>query len=108
VGLIAVYSTFDTDGFRDNTQTQRRQFNSKIAVDPSEDTRFNLVVNRFDMPLAQDPLGLTAAQVATDLTQAGTNAESRRVRKIMRQRQVGASVTKNAPDAMRRMPRWSS
>lgn len=93
VGLIADYSTFDTDGFRDNSQTQRRQFNSKITVDPSEDTRFNLVVNHFDMPLAQDPLGLTAAQVAEDPTQAGTNAESRRVRKITRQTQVGASVT---------------
>lgn len=93
VGLIADYSTFDTDGFRDNSRTERRQFNSKITVDATDDTRLNLVVNHFDMPLAQDPLGLTAEQLAADPTQAGTNAESRRVRKITSQTQVGASLT---------------
>lgn len=92
VGVIADHSTFDTDGFRDNSQTQRRQFNSKINFGPSEQTRVNLVFNHFDMPLAQDPLGLTAEELAADPTQAGRNAEEARVRKITRQSQLGASL----------------
>jgi iron complex outermembrane receptor protein len=93
VGVIADHGRFDTDGFRDNSRTQRRQFNSKISFGPSEQTRVNLVLNHFDMPLAQDPQGLDAVQLATNPTQAGTNATERRVRKITRQTQAGATLT---------------
>ena len=93
VGIVADYSAFDTDGFRANSQTQRRQFNSKISLTPDDHTRLNLIVNHFDMPLAQDPLGLTAAQLALNPRQAGTNAEARRVRKITSQTQVGTSMS---------------
>ncbi len=90
--LVADYCTFDTDGFRDNSRTERRQFNGKLGFNPSQATRVNLVVNHFDMPLAQDPLGLTAAQLAANPAQAGTNAISRAVRKTVLQNQVGTSV----------------
>lgn len=92
VGIVADYSTFDTLGFRDNSQTKRRQFNSKISLATKDDTRWNLVVNYFDMPLAEDPLGLTAEQLATNTRQAGTNAVLNRVRKITSQTQVGGSL----------------
>ena len=91
-GLVADYSTFDTDGFRDNSETERNQFNGKLSFDPFENTRVNVVFNRFDMPLAQDPLGLTEAQMEADPTQAGTNAVARGVRKIVLQNQLGASM----------------
>lgn len=99
-GLVADYSTFDTDGFRDNSRTERQQFNGKLSFGPSEKTRVNVVFNQFDMPLAEDPLGLTAAQLASDPTQAGTNAVARRVRKITSQNQLGASLI-HALDANR-------
>lgn len=92
-GLVADYSTFDTDGFRDNSKTERKQFNGKLSFDTSEKTRVNVVFNQFDMPLAQDPLGLTAAQLAANPRQAGTNATSAQVRKITRQNQLGSSLT---------------
>lgn len=91
-GLVADYSTFDTDGFRDNSQTKRKQFNGKLSFGPSEKTRVNVVFNRFDMPLAEDPAGLTATQLANDPTQAGTSTVARRVRKITSQNQLGASL----------------
>ncbi len=91
-GLVADYSTFDIDGFRDNSKTERKQFNGKLSFDPFEKTHVNVVFNRFDMPLAQDPLGLTAAQLAADPTQAGTNAIARGIRKIVLQNQLGASM----------------
>lgn len=93
VGLVADYSTFDTNGYRDNSTTERKQFNSKISFGPDAHTRVNLVFNQFDMPLAQDPVGLTAAQLAQDPTQAGTNSISARLRKITSQSQAGTSLT---------------
>lgn len=92
VGLVADYSTFDTNGYRDNSKTERKQFNGKLSFGPSEKTRVNVVFNQFDMPLAQDPLGLTAAQVAANPAQAGTNAVSRGVRKVVLQNQLGSSL----------------
>ncbi len=98
VGIVADYSTFDTNGFRDNSETRRRQFNSKISLQPNSDTRLNLIVNHFDMPLAEDPAGLTAAQLVANPRQAGTNTEARRVRKITSQTQVGAALTHRISD----------
>ena len=93
VGIVADYSTFDTNGYRDNSITKRKQFNGKLNFGPDENTRVNLVFNQFDMPLAQDPLGLNASQLAANPQQAGAYAESRRVRKIVLQNQLGSSLT---------------
>ncbi len=89
LGLVADYSTFETRGWREHSAAQRRQFNAVLTWDASPDTRIRGVLNRFDMPLALDPLGLTAAQLG-DPSQAGTLARERRTRKIVSQEQVGA------------------
>lgn len=99
VGLVADYSTFNTSGFRDNSTTDRKQFNGKLSFGPDAHTRVNLVFNSFDMQ-AQDPLGLTAAQLAQDATQAGTNALARRTRKVVSQNQAGTTLS-HALDADR-------
>ena len=93
VGLVADYSTFETDGFRANSRAERQQFNGKLSFAPNDQTKVNVVFNHFDMPLAEDPLGLTAAQLAADPEQAGTNASAVRVRKITRQSQLGSAAT---------------
>ena len=90
VGLVADYSTFDIDGYRVNSGAQRKQLNSVITVDAKPDTRFKFILNIFDMPYANDALGLTATQLAADPSQAGTNAVTRRTRKTVKQEQVGA------------------
>jgi iron complex outermembrane receptor protein len=91
-GLVADYSTFDIDGFRANSATERKQFNGKLSFAPNEKTNVNVVFNRFDMPLAQDPVGLTRLQLDANPTQAGTNAIARGVRKIVLQNQLGATL----------------
>lgn len=91
-GLVADYSTFDIDGFRVNTHTKRKQFNGKLSFDANEKTHVNVVFNRFDMPLARDPLGLTLAQMQSDPTQAGAGAVSQSIRKIVLQNQLGATL----------------
>ena len=92
VGLVADYSTFRTDGFRANSRAERTQFNGKLSLAPNDDLSVNLVFNYFDQPLAEDPLGLTAAQLAANPAQAGSNASAARVRKITRQSQLGTSA----------------
>jgi iron complex outermembrane receptor protein len=91
-GLVADYSTFEIDGFRANSATERKQFNGKLSFDPNDKTHVNVVFNRFDMPLAQDPLGLTRAQLDADPTQAGNGAVLQSVRKIVLQNQLGATL----------------
>jgi iron complex outermembrane receptor protein len=91
-GLVADYSTFDIDGFRANSATERKQFNGKLSFDPNDKTHVNVVFNRFDMPLAQDPLGLTQAQWLADPTQAGDFAAARGVSKTVLQNQLGATL----------------
>ena len=90
VGLVADYSTFSIDGYRQQSSAERKQLNSVITVDAKPDTRFKFIVNIFDMPIAKDALGLTATQLAADPSQAGTNAIARNTRKTVKQEQVGA------------------
>ena len=92
VGLVVDYSTFDIGGYRGNSNTERKQFNGKASFELGSATKMNVVFNRFDMPLAQDPLGLTAAQLAANPEQAGTNAAARGIRKVVLQNQVGTSL----------------
>lgn len=97
-GLVADYSTFSIDGYRDNSRTERKQFNGKLDFNPNEQTRVNLVFNQFDMPLAQDPLGLTYAQWVANPQQQGRNSTGTKtaadfgVRKTILQNQLGGSA----------------
>ena len=93
VGIVADYSTMTVDGYRANSAAERKQFNGKITLVPSESLKVNVVFNRFDMPLAQDPLGLTRAQLQIDPASAGTNATATMTRKIVLQNQLGTSAT---------------
>ena len=92
-GLVADYSTFTIDGYRDTSRTERKQFNGKLDFKANDQTRVNLVFNQFDMPLAQDPLGLTAAQLKANPAGAGTDAVTNKARKIVLQNQLGGSAT---------------
>lgn len=99
VGIVADYSTFDTNGYRDNSTTQRKQFNGKLSFGPDEKTRVNLIFNQFDMPLAQDPAGLTSSELASNPQQAGASTVSTRTRKIVLQNQVGSTLLHQLDDS---------
>ena len=98
VGIVADYSTFKLDGYRDNSYSERNQFNGRLSFALAPSTRMQVVFNQFDMPLAQDPLGLDRNQLAGNPTQAGTGTSNRtaadfRVRKAVLQNQIGSSIT---------------
>ena len=91
-GLVADYGTFSTSGYRANSAAERNQFNGKLSFEPNAQTKVNVVFNRFDMPLAQDPLGLTRKQLTDDPTQAGNNSIGKFTRKVVLQNQLGSSA----------------
>ena len=76
---------FTTDGFREHSAAQRDYLNARIGLGG----KLTLVANSLDMPLAEDPLGLTRAQLSAEPSQAGTNALTFNTRKTMRQSQLG-------------------
>lgn len=90
VSIVTDYSTFGIEGYRKNNDTQRRQSNSVITWNVKEDTKARFIVNTFDMPLAEDPAGLTIDQFNSDPSQAATSTESTRTRKTVTQNQFGA------------------
>ena len=90
-GLVADYSTFKTDGYRQNSQTERNQFNGKFTYDHDDKTKFTLIANYFDLPYAYDPAGITRADFESKggLYSRYTAYPTLRLRKTIEQTQVG-------------------
>ncbi len=89
-GLVADYATFKTDGFRNNSQAERNQFNGKFTYDHDEKTRLSLIANLFDQPYGHDPAGLTYAQAMS--TPQATN-KTLNSSKAVNQNQIGGVLT---------------
>ncbi|HRP72988.1 MAG TPA: TonB-dependent receptor [Luteimonas sp.] len=88
-GYALAASRFDTDGWREHGAARRSSFNAKLHADLSGGGRVQLVANHFDAPDAQDPLGLSWAQVQENPRQATSVATVFSTRKSARQDQLG-------------------
>jgi len=86
---LANVSRFQTDGYRDHSWARRDHLNAKVKFDAGARGLLTLVVNALDQPETQDPLGLTAVQVAQNPRQAGTGALAFNTRKSVAQNQLG-------------------
>ena len=84
-------SRFETDGVRSHSAARRDHVNGKLRVDTGALGTLTFVVNALDQPSTQDPLGLTAAQVAQDPRQPGANALAFDTRKNVNQTQLGVT-----------------
>jgi len=82
-------SRFETDGYRDHSSARRDAGNAKLRYDLGSAGRITLVVNVLDQPETEDPLGLTAAQVAQNPRQATAVAYTFNTRKSISQSQGG-------------------
>ena len=92
---------FATDGYRAHSAAARSTGNAKWRLDLNPRTRLTLVANLIATPEVQDPLGLTAAQLAADPTQAGSNAITYNTRKRLEQQQAGVTLESTLSDADR-------
>lgn len=80
---------FETDGWRDHAAARRRWFNVKLEHERPGSGRLRLVANHFGAPDAQDPLGLTWAQVRENPRQVSSAASLFDTRKSTEQNQIG-------------------
>ncbi len=67
---MASASYFSVDGYREHSAARKAQFNAKLGYELNDSNRLTLVATGFNQPNAQDPLGLTQAQVQQDPRQA--------------------------------------
>lgn len=89
VNMVVDAVHFSIGGYRDHSAAERNTLNSKASWQLDEDSKITFVVNAFDSPEAQDPMGLTRAQLAIDPQQAGTGALAYNTRKSVQQEQLG-------------------
>jgi iron complex outermembrane receptor protein len=92
VGIVADYSTFGINGYRDNSDARRQQLNSVITVDAKPDTRVKLIVNVLDMPYAKDPTGLNASDARTKPTSVNSLTLLNGAQKTVNHNQMGVVV----------------
>ncbi|SDK83408.1 iron complex outermembrane recepter protein [Methylophilus rhizosphaerae] len=72
-------SNFDSDGYRDHSKSNKQMATAKFKFNLTDDTKITTLVNWFDQ-YAQDPGGLTKADVANDrkgVVSATLNANTR-------------------------------
>jgi iron complex outermembrane receptor protein len=95
VNYMMAANHFDTDGYRDHSEASRDQFNVKLKFVPDGDTRVTLIANTLYQPEAQDPLGLTRAELQADRRQADPAATLFDTRKTVGQQQGGATFERS-------------
>ncbi|MBY0409005.1 MAG: TonB-dependent receptor [Burkholderiaceae bacterium] len=100
-GLVDI-SHFETDGWRTHSAARRTHLNGKVVARPDGNTRITTLLNLYDQPLAQDPLGLSLSQFQTHPRQATDVATTFNTRKSVGQNQLGVVVDRqlNAVDSV--------
>ncbi len=92
INYVIDAGTLHTDGYRDHSIADRKNENAKLGFKFGQDTSVTVVANNVNLT-AQDPLGLTAAQLQINPRQSGTNAVTSDTRKSVDQTQVGVDLT---------------
>ena len=85
-------SRFQTHGYREHAEADRRLANARLSWKLSGATRLTLVANHVDLPRAQDPLGLSRAQWAANPRGVDSSALSFDTRKTLQQTQAGLTL----------------
>jgi len=100
-GGIAAVNRFDTEGYREHSAATRDIVNAKLVYAPDPATRVTFIASSQHLPDAQDPLGLTQAQVEADPRQADPAAALFDTRKSVDQTQGGVAFEHALAPALR-------
>ncbi|MGE0114387.1 MAG: TonB-dependent receptor family protein [Steroidobacteraceae bacterium] len=99
VNYTGSVSRLDTDGYRQWSQARKDQGNIKVRIQAGEKSTVTLLGNYLEQPDNQDPLGLTAAQVAQNRRQAQPVALAFQTRRNLSNRQMGVVFDTTVSDA---------
>ena len=91
-------SQFLSGGYRQHSRVNRQSAHARLAFDLGHGQSLTVVVNHLNQPRAEDPMGLTRAQVAADPRQASPAALQFDTRKSTRQDQVGVIYERPSGD----------
>jgi len=102
LNYIGGASHFETGGYRDHSAAEKDLGNAKLKFALSDDTRLSLILNSVRQP-AQDPAGLSRAQVEQDSRQVDSSVLQFNTRKEVVQNQLGTTVEHrlSASDSLR-------
>ena len=100
-GYLVDVSRFDSEGYRDHSAVRRDQLNTKIGLALGAHTLLTVVGMALHQPDTQDPLGLSAAQVAQNPQQADAVATLFNTRKSVDHDQVGMTLAHRIDQATR-------
>jgi len=102
LNYIGDASHFETTGYRDHSAAEKNLGNAKLKFALSDDTRLALILNSVRQP-AQDPAGLSRAQVEQNPRQVNPTVIQFNTRKDVVQNQLGATVEHrlSASDSLR-------
>ena len=89
VDAVASVSRFETDGYRRHSAARRDIENVKLGLRLDERSKLTIIGNAVQLPFAQDPLGLSRAELQAD--RRGTDPVALRfdTRKVLSQTQGG-------------------
>lgn len=92
---LANLSATELDGYRDHSGYESRLFNSKFRYDFDETASLTVVFNAVDSPMADDPGGLNAGEVAQDRRQAAPRNLLYDAGEALDQKSLGLSFRKD-------------
>ena len=80
---------FLTGGYRQHSRVNRQTAHARFGIPLGDHRKLTVVLDRFDQPRAEDPMGLTRAQLDADPRQASPAALQYDTRKSILQNQLG-------------------
>jgi iron complex outermembrane receptor protein len=91
VDYFVNYSTFSSDGYRIHSENEKDQATVKLKTDISENTKITMLFNWIDQK-ANDPGGLTAAEVIANRRQSSANNIAQNARVSRDNKQIGLNL----------------
>ncbi|RPH98174.1 MAG: TonB-dependent receptor [Lysobacterales bacterium] len=92
---LANLSSTELDGYREQSRYRSDLFNSKIRYDFDASASLTVVLNAVDSPRADDPGGLTAAEVAANRRQAAPRNVQYAAGEALDQQTLGLALNKD-------------
>jgi len=93
IDYLLNFSNYESDGYREQSANDKRMATIKLGVKLSEDSKLTTLFNWFDQ-FAQDPGGLTSANLNTNYRMASPNNVLANARVIRSNTQVGFNFEK--------------
>ncbi|MGJ8689801.1 MAG: TonB-dependent receptor family protein [Gammaproteobacteria bacterium] len=95
LGYLVNVSRLEMDGFRDFSEVEHNLINSKFIYSIDDTSSLTAIINAVDSPVANDPGGVTLAEIAADRTAAGSRNTSSNAGEEFDQQRLGLVYKKS-------------